>query len=306
MDYHGGMENIQFGADGPVSSRLIYGCMRLQDGDDGAGRALDAARDAGYTHFDHADIYGGGRSEEIFGAWLRRHPDLRADLLITSKCGIRMAGDTGPDAPQRYEFSRDWILGSVEGSLKRLGIERLDVLLLHRPDWLMDPGEVAEAFAVLKRDGKAARFGVSNMRPATVDLLQSFLDEPLVCNQVEVNIHNVDALKDGTLEQCRLREMRPVAWSPLGGVVFEAWGNTFSEEDKRRVAAEFDRQAARYSVEAWLIMLAWILKHPAGIAPIIGSRTPDRIRAAVGALDIDYGREDWYRLWEAREGRPVP
>lgn len=304
------MESVELGRTGIEVSRLVYGCMRLADYGSAAARArgkaaIRAAVDSGYTVFDHADIYARGACEELFGEVLRESPGLREQIVIVGKCGIRFAGEPQADDPQRYDFSKRHILASVDGSLSRLGIEQLDVLLLHRPDYLMAAAEVAEAFDMLASAGKVRHFGVSNFSPSQVELLQSATDKPLVANQVEINLHRIAALEDGTLDQCQQLGMTPQAWSPLAGAVIEAWGNTFRESDEVRIRAELTRQADRYGVDSSLIPLAWLLKHPAGIAPIIGSTTSERIAAAVAALDIDYSREDWYRLLEARNGHPV-
>jgi len=294
-----------------VSSRLAYGCMRIAgDGSrhdrDKGKRAVLAAADAGYTLFDHADLYGSGAGEEVFGEVLRESPQLREKILVVSKCGIRWAKDPDADAPARYDFSHEHITHSVEGSLSRLGIEKLDLLLLHRPDYLMHAGEVAEAFSSLKSSGKVAHFGVSNFSTSQVELLQSAIPEPLLVNQVEINIHNIDALSNGVLDQCQRTGITPQAWCPIAGVVYPAWGNTFTEDDEARIRLEIGRQSGKYDAENWVIALAWLLKHPAMISPIIGSTTPTRISAATTALDIDYSREDWYRLLEARNGEAVP
>jgi predicted oxidoreductase len=282
-------------------SRLAYGCMRIE-GDSGK-RAIHAAADAGYTLFDHADIYGGGSCEQLFGQVLHESPGLREQILIQSKCGIHIGDDT---APQHYDFSRDYILASAEGSLSRLGIEQLDFFLLHRPDYLMHAEEVTGAFSELRSSGKVAHFGVSNFSTSQFDLLQSAVAEPLLINQVEINIHNTEALDNGVLDQCQRLQITPQAWCPIAGVAYPAWGNTFSQDDETRIRVELERQSVKYGVEASIIVLAWLLKHPAGISPIIGSTTPDRIKAAVTALDIEYSREDWYRLLEARNGVSVP
>lgn len=305
------MQAIELGRTGTTVSRLVYGCMRLvgdgsRDARARGKRAIHAAIDAGYTAFDHADIYGGGECERLFGETLAESPGLRDGLAIIGKCGIRFAGDPSPDAPKRYDFSPGHIVSSVEGSLARLGIEQLDVLLLHRPDYLFEPDAVARCLESLKAAGKVRHVGVSNFTPSQVELLGGVLESPLVAHQVEINLHRVAALEDGTLDQCLRLGMTPQAWSPLAGAVFEAWGNTFAADDAARIRAELDRQAAHYDTEDWLIVLAWLLRHPAGIAPIVGSTTPARIEMAVAALDIDYAREDWYRLLEARNGREVP
>ena len=208
-------------------------------------------------------------------------------------------------APKRYDCSAQHIRQQVEGSLRRLGVERLDLLLLHRPDYLLRAGEVATVFEELRRSGRVRYFGVSNFSVTQVELLQSQLDAPLLVHQTEVNLHNVDALTNGVLDQCQQRGMTPQAWCPIAGVAYPAWGNTFSAEDEARIAAELTRQSERYDVEDWIVALAWLLKHPAGISPIVGSTTPDRIAAATTALNVEYTREDWYRLLEARTGAPV-
>ena len=305
------MQKIQVGNSGLEASRLIYGCMRIAgDGsreDREQGKlAVRAAIDHGYTLFDHADIYGDGACEELFGELLAESPGIRDDILIASKCGIRFAGDTGVDAPKRYDFSPSYIKECVEGSLRRLQIDRMDMLLLHRPDYLMDAAAVAATLEALHAEGKVAHFGVSNFSASQVDLLQAATKLPLLANQVEINIHNISALTNGTLDQCQRLGMSPQSWSPIAGVVHPAWGNTFSVEDEARIGAELERQSEKYGAENWLVMLAWLLRHPATICPIIGSTRPERIAAATQALAIEYEREDWYRLLEARNGGPVP
>jgi predicted oxidoreductase len=269
-------------------------------------RAVQSAIDAGYNHFDHADIYGGGASEQLFGELLKQLPHLREKMILTSKASIRPKNNENTYAPTRYDFSKAYLLSSVEGSLKRLHTEQLDLFLLHRPDYLFDINEVAETFKELKDSGKVAHFGVSNFKPSQVAMLQSALDLPLLVNQIEINIHNVDALNDGTLDQCQQDKLSPIAWCPLGGVAYSAWGNTFSVEDEQRIAEELTSQAQVYNCQPWQIILAWLLKHPAKIFPIIGSTTPERIIAAKVALELNYSREDWYRLFEARNGQAVP
>ena len=185
-------------------------------------------------------------------------------------------------------------------------VDTLDLLLLHRPDYLFNAAEVATALETLHENGRVRHFGVSNFRTSQVKLLQSQCPWPLLVNQVEINLHNIDALDNGVLDQCQRRKITPQAWSPLGGVAFEAWSNTFTPEDEARIRTELEHQAEVYGAEPWLLALAWLLKHPAGIQPIIGSTTPARIAAAAGALNIPYRREDWYRLLEARTGRAAP
>jgi predicted oxidoreductase len=268
--------------------------------------AVQTAIEQGYTHFDNADFYGNGKCEELFGEVLQDNPRIRDNIIITSKCGIIRGDKAAKEAdPHRYDFSKNHILKSVEASLTRLKIDYLDMLLLHRPDYLGDPEEVAEAFQELKVSGKVLHFGVSNFQPSQLSMLQKYCPFPLLVNQVEINIHNIKSLTDGTLDQCQELKISPQAWCPLGGVVYPAWGNTFSPETEARIKLEFDRQAKKYATENWIIMLAWTLKHPANILPIIGTTTPARIKMAKQALELDYSREDWYSLLEARNGHPA-
>jgi predicted oxidoreductase len=304
------MQRISLGKSDLSSSRLVYGCMRIAgdnslDHRERGKRALRAAIEAGYTQFDHADIYGRGACETLFGEVLRESPGLRENLILTGKCGIRESDQPEAGDPKRYDFSYQHIVDSVEASLARLGTEYLDLLLLHRPDYLFGAAEVATAFETLYENGRVRHFGVSNFRTSQVKLLQSQLSRPLLVNQVEINLHNIGALTDGTLDQCQRRKITPQAWCPLGAVAYPAWGNTFNAEDERRIALELRRQSECYEAKAWQVALAWLLRHPAGIQPIIGSTTPSRIRAATHALSLNYRREDWYRLLEARNGQPV-
>ena len=285
---------------------MVHGCMRLAgDGSADARRrgwlALEAAVEAGINHFDHADIYGRGACESLFGEFLAAHPGLRKNLILTSKCGILLPGSKdNDDDVERYDSSSSHIQESVDGILARLGVEQLDVLLLHRPDYLINPQEVATTFARLHESGKVAHFGVSNYSVSQVDLLQSALPFPLVMNQVEFNIERVAPLDDGVLDQCMAKGMTFQSWCPLGGVAYPAWGSTLSVDVQERIRDELARQATVYACDPTDVILAWILFHPAGILPIIGTMNADRIRQAVRALDLPYTRRDWYRLLHAR------
>jgi predicted oxidoreductase len=305
------MKTIVLGNSELVSSRLMYGCMRISGDNSPADRekgkqAIRAAIEAGYTHFDHADVYGSGASETLFAEVLGEMPGVREKLLITGKCGIRVPGDPNEGDPKRYDFSRQYIVDSVDQIFKRLGVEYLDLLLLHRPDFLFSPEDVAGTFDILEETGKVRHFGVSNFRPSQVSMLQAYCSMPLLANQVEVNIDNMGVFSDGTLDQCQELNISPMAWCPLGGVVYPAWGQTLTEEQSSRIQAELAIQAERYETEHWIVILAWLLKHPSGMLPIVGSTQPARIRAARKALDLDYSAVDWYRLLEARNGQEVP
>jgi predicted oxidoreductase len=306
---------------GPLAStRLAYGCMRLNawqsrdqltPAQEAAGRAaVLAAWEAGYTHFDHADIYGNGVCEEIFGRVLRDVPGMRDRILIGSKCGIRWQGDPVPSAPHRYDFAREHIVRSCEASLKRLGTDRIDLYMLHRPDYLADPAEVAAAFAELLAAGKVLHFGVSNFRPSLLTALQRACPMPLAVNQVEIHPGRLDVFEDGTLDQCLAESITPVSWSPLAGGLFGDGGtvdpNHSRAEGLRALLATLDEVAARHGVGRTVITLAWLLRHPAHIVPIVGSANPARIRDAVKADTVEMSREDWYTILTAARMQGLP
>lgn len=207
-----------------MSSRLVYGCWRLagkdpskiKPEDEAQGRkAVLTAYESGYTLFDTADIYSRGHSERIFGEAMKEAPGMRDKIIVATKCGVRFADDPEPGAPARYDFSAAHILKSCEESLKRMKVETIDLYQLHRPDLLADPEEIAGAFTKLKQGGKARYFGVSNFRPTLVTALQVVCPMPLVVNQVEISLARLDCFTDGTLDQCLIERMSPLAWSPL-------------------------------------------------------------------------------------------
>ena len=306
--------------------RIAYGCMQL-------GRALDhtaitaaeisatlklveTALEQGIALFDHADIYARGKSERLFGEALRQIPELRGRIVLQSKCGIRVAGDPEANSPARYDFSRGHIVRSVEGTLKRLDTDHLDLLLLHRPDPLMEPAEVARAFDHLQDSGKVLHFGVSNHNASQISLLQEQLEQPLVINQVELSLLHHQMISDGllfnqygdtgagrTLDYCREYGLLVQAWSPLaGGKLFAG-----TPAKETRPAAELvARLAEAKEASPEAILLAWLLKHPAGIQPIVGTTNPDRLAACCQADTIELSREEWYALLAAARGAGVP
>ncbi|MFN8589803.1 MAG: aldo/keto reductase [Candidatus Eisenbacteria bacterium] len=303
-----------------TTSRLAYGCMRIAGTWDlsrftpeleAAGRrAVHAAYDAGYTHFDHADIYGNGLCEEIFGRALAEAPAMRERIVIGSKCGIRWKGDGGPDAPHRWDFSRAHIVWSCEQSLRRLGIEQLDLYMLHRPDYLADPAEIAAAFDDLKRAGKVREFGVSNFRPSLLAAVQAACPMPLVVNQVEIHLARLDCFEDGTLDQCLQHGVTPVSWSPLAGGLLGDGAHVPDDHPRAHVLrglhATLDGIAARLGVSRTVLVLAWLLQHPAGIVPIVGTVNEARLRDAVKADALELSREDWYTILVAARGAGLP
>lgn len=311
------MKTLRLGRSSLVASRLAYGCWRLA-GSEGQPpeptsatgiRAVLAAADAGFTLFDLADIYGGGRCEEIFGEALRAAPGLRERILIASKCGIRRAGEPA-GAPVRYDFSAEHIVNSVDGSLRRLGTEFLDVLMLHRPDYLMNPHEVAGAFVQLRDAGKVREFGVSNFRVSQVTALQRICPLPLVVNQVEISLLQLAALEDGTLDQCLAEQITPMAWSPLAGGLLATHVHGLlpgqRSYDPARVVTMLDRLAGQLGTSRESLALAWLLRHPAGIQPVVGSVNPEHIRRAAAAADFSLSHADWYHLVTAARSTPLP
>ncbi|MFN0066859.1 MAG: aldo/keto reductase family oxidoreductase [Limisphaerales bacterium] len=313
------MRTISFGPGAVHASRLAYGCWRLAgtwnpaevtpDAEARGRAAVRAAVEAGFTGFDLADIYCHGVCERIFGDVLRGTPGLRERLVIVSKCGIRPPGDPA-GTPYRYDFSAAYIEASCEGSLRRLGIETLDVYLLHRPDYLMDPAEVAGAFDRLRRAGKVREFGVSNFAPSQVAALQAALPFPLVTNQVEFSLAHLAPLADGTLDQCLERRLTPMAWSPLaGGKLGDGAQRVLPAQEHYDTAAinfELDAIAGERGATRMQVALAWLLRHPAGVVPVIGTTDPARIREAAQAAALELTREEWYRLLVAARGEPLP
>ena len=302
------------------SSRLAYGCWRVAGTWDpskvtaesrAAGhRAIIAAYEAGYTLFDNADIYCGGEAERILGEVLDQVSGMRSRVLIATKCGIRPAGTPHPQAPQRYDFSKEHIVDSCEQSLKRLRVEAIDLYMLHRPDYLADPHEIAAAFSDLKSSGKVRYFGVSNFRPTLVTALQVACPMPLVVHQVEISLAKVDAFTDGTLDQCLIEKITPMAWSPLAAGLIGGRAHDLLPSQKTYRVESFlpaiDAVAKERGASRTAVALAWLLKHPSGIQPVVGSVNPDRIRQAAKADELDLSREEWYRLLLAARGEPLP
>ena len=315
-----------------TASRLALGCMHLGGTWDlhepvpaeARGRALGAletALELGWDFFDHADIYCRGRSESLFGELLREMKVPRESIILQTKCGIRFPDDPVKGVPHRYDFSKEHILASVEGSLKRLQTDYVDCLLLHRPDFLADPEVVMEAFSELHGSGKVLFFGVSNMPPPLLDLYREGGFTP-VANQVELNLLRtslMDAIMvskdrqpalghpaDGTLEWHRRRGVVTQAWAPL------AYGYLCGREpdgDPERVgkgAQKVKEVAEAHGVAPEAVVIAWLLRHPAMIQPIIGTRDPARLRACHAALDLKLSREEWYALHHATRETPIP
>ena len=257
--------------------------------------------DAGITTFDHADIYGHYSTEESFGAALAQLGEtVREEIQLVSKCGIRLKTSRRPEnALKSYDTSKEYIIESAERSLQNLKTDYLDVFLIHRPDPLMDPVAVAEAFTQLKQAGKVLHFGVSNFTPSQFQLLHDVF--PLVTNQVECNPLHPDIFFDGTADQLLSKQIRPMIWSPLGG------SNYFGSEGTAvlRLRDAVKTTAAKYDTSENVILLAWLLRHPVGAIPVVGTTKPERLRESVAALSVELAAQDWFFILEAARGSEV-
>ncbi len=305
------------------SSRLIYGCMGLGGGWDNnpvgaqdiaqVHQVIDAALESGITLFDHADIYTFGKAEQAFGAALKERPELLSQMQIQSKCGIRFEDAAGP---KRYDFSKQWITESVDNILSRLGIEQLDTLLLHRPDPLMNPQEVASAVNQLQQQGKIKQLGVSNMNAHQMAFLQSELSTPIVCNQLEMSLTKLDWLEEGitsfasttlgAVEYSRSNKVEIQAWGSLSQGLFS--GRDVSDQPSaiQNTANLVATLAEEHNVSREAIVLAWLMRHPANIRPVIGTTNVERIKASAQAASVSLTREQWYRLYESARGNEMP
>ncbi len=264
-------------------------------------RWIEACLDMGVTTFDHADIYGGYSVESLFGEVLALSPSLRDRMQLVSKCGICLTTENRPSHRiKHYDTSFAHIVGSVETSLRNLQVERLDLLLIHRPDALMDADVVAEAFTHLQLMGKVQHFGVSNFTPSQFDLLASRF--PLVTNQIELHPLHLAPLTDGTLDQCQQQRIRPMIWSPLAGGRLM----TSDEPVALRVREALSAVGARHGVSIATMAFAWLLRHPSRPVPVAGSRRIDAMQEAVAALSVTLDAQDWTEIWSAASGHEVP
>ncbi|MDZ7821837.1 MAG: aldo/keto reductase [Candidatus Marinimicrobia bacterium] len=298
------------GTDVPTSA-IVMGCMRIaklprKD----ASRLLRTALDNGINFFDHADIYGAGKSESVFSEALDLHPSEREKIYIQTKCGIRKG---------YYDFSKAHILRSVDASLKRLRTEYVDTLLLHRPDTLMEPQEVAEAFDTLERTGKVRYFGVSNHHRGQIRLLQKHLKQKIMINQLQLSITNTGMIDaglnvnmqnnasidhdGGILEYCRIEDIRIQPWSPFLFGFFE--GVYIDHPEYPELNKILDRIAAEKGVSKSALVIAWILRHPAKMQPLVGTTTPERLKKISRASDISLTRPEWYEIYRAA-GNQLP
>lgn len=305
------MNKIQLGTSGLQVSQLALGCMRMNGlTADAAASVIAAAVDNGVDFFDHADIYGGGKSEEVFAAGIKQAGIPRDRIFLQTKCAIRQG---------YYDFSKAHILASVEGSLRRLGTDYVDVLLLHRPDALMEPEEVAEAFDRLHQAGKVRFFGVSNHNPMQMELLAKYLHQPIVADQlqfspvhtgmIDCGIHvnmktEHSVLHDGlVLDYCRLKDITIQPWSPFQHGMIE--GVFLTNPAYEPVNQVLRRMAQEKGITDSAMVIAWILRHPAKMQPIVGTMNPQRIRELCRAFEVTVSREEWYEVYRAA-GNSIP
>lgn len=298
------MYKIELGKSGLKVPTIAVGCMRISDMTEKEASAfVETSLSQGANFFDHADIYGRGQSETVFGKAIKNLS--REDIIIQTKCGI-VPG-------KMFDFSYEHIVNSVEGSLKRLDTDYIDVLLLHRPDTLMEPEEVAKAFDYLKTSGKVRNFGVSNQNPYQMQLLQNCLDMPLCTNQLQfsimhapmiqsginVNMYNDSAINrdGGVLDYCRLNRITIQPWSPMQFGFFEG---CFVENEKfPELNNVLEKIGEKYSVSKTTVSIAWILRHPAKMQPITGTTNSERLKDSFKATEITLTREEWYEIYKA-------
>lgn len=301
------VSKVSIAPQGPELSELVQGYWRLAEWGMTPQQRLTFLKqhvELGVTTVDHADIYGGYECEQLFGEAIKLDPSIRDSIEVVTKCDINLCGDKFPQRKiNYYDTSSAYIYQSVNNSLDRLGVEQIDLLLIHRPDALMDADEVAEAFSELHKVGKVKHFGVSNFSPRQFELLQSRVAKSLVTNQVEINPLNFDVVDDGTLDQLQMGRIRPMAWSCLAG------GSLFTADTEQAKRVQNELEAIRVEIGADSIdqvIYAWVRRLPSKPLPIIGSGKIERVQTAVAALDLELTREQWYRVWVASKGHGVP
>lgn len=292
---------------GPDVSRIVHGLWRLAEWNKSKREVLDLIHNClqqGITTFDHADIYGDYTCEGQFGSALADAGIDRSTIQLVTKCGIKLISANRPQHKMKcYDTSCSHIMASVENSLRCLHTDYIDLLLIHRPDPLVDPREVNEAFLRLRQSGKVHSFGVSNFLPSQFELLASKLDVPLVTNQIEYSVMNLDAHADGSIDLCQKLEICPMAWSPLGG------GRLFRDDSARgrrvrETLTRIGRDLGGASIEQ--VAIAWILRHPVKFVPVLGTGNVDRIKKAVQAMEIELSSDQWFEIRRDSLGQDVP
>lgn len=292
--------------EGPEFSKIAAGLWRMDHwglSPQDTVRWIESALELGITTFDHADIYGMYTNESRFGEALAIDPSLRQKMELVSKCDICLVCDERPQHRiNHYNTTPEHIISSVEQSLENLNTDYLDLVLLHRPDPLMDADATAEAFNKLIKQGKVNHVGVSNFTPQQFDLLQSRLDRPLVTNQVECSLHHYRPLFDGTLDHAQKRRVSPMFWSPFSG------GKLFAGDDEQshRIHTTLAPMREKYSSSTAQLALAWLMMIPCNGVPVMGTGKTERLQEATGAVDLELERQDWFSLLVASQGHPIP
>lgn len=262
---------------------------------------IDHCVDLGLFDFDHADIYGGYSTEAEFGAVIKRRPDLKSKLRVTTKCGIKMPCSKKPGyTVKSYDSGPAHIMKSVDQSLINLGVEKIDLLLLHRPDYLMDVAAIADCFQQLQSAGKVKHFGVSNFNVHQLELLRN--EFPLVMHQMEISLGELKAFHDGTVEQCQLSGIQISAWSPLAGGLFF---KPSKSDNLIKTQALLKKMSSKYNASVMQLLLAWLNRHPSGIIPVLGTSQKERITESLKAMEIQLSKEDWYALLQASMGEEI-
>lgn len=305
------MRYMNIGNEKIKASEIALGCMRIADKPvKEVAELINIALDEGINFFDHADVYGGGKCEEIFAKATGMNSNIREKFIIQTKCGIRRG---------YYDFSKEHILEAVDGSLKRLNTDYIDILLLHRPDTLMEPEEIAEAFSILHSSGKVRNFGVSNFHPMQIELVSKYLNQRIIVNQLQLSIahtgmidfgFNVNMKVDqainrdgGILEYCRVKDITIQAWSPFQYGFFEG---TFMGNSKfQELNDKIEEIAREKGIPNIAVPIAWILRHPARIQPIVGTTNPSRLKDICRASGVELTKEEWYELYRSA-GNKLP
>ena len=288
-------------------SPVIAGCMKWgQWGSSFSTSAylkmIEACLENSITSFDHADIYGDYTTEEEFGNALKNNSGIRQKLQLITKCGIKMITANRPEHKiKSYDTSRKYIIQSAERSLKNLNTDYVDVFLIHRPDPLMNPEEIAEAFTTLKQQGKILHFGVSNFTPFQLSLINNFF--PVEVNQIEISLLHLEPFHNGQLDQCVQEKILPMAWSPIGGGKLQ---NEADDERNKRILAVVQVLAEKYKATTDQILLAFLFRHPSGIIPVMGTTKIERLVSAYKAASLMIEREEWFMIWRASTGHDVP
>ena len=300
------MQTVQLASHLPHFSRLIYGAWRINDAAGATAQQalakIESCLHQGITTFDQADIYGNYSCETLFGHALALAPALKQRIQIVTKCDIMLLSDRYPARRVKfYDTSPAHINASVDASLKRMGLDCIDLLLLHRPDPLMDPGATGACLDALVASGKVRGIGVSNFMPWDWSLLQSAMQQKLLTNQIEISLLHRDAFTDGTLAQCQQLGVLPMAWSPLGGGALMGNGAA-----AMRVRPALQRIGLAHGVAPEAVAVAWLLAHPARILPVLGTNNLQRIAALSDAFKVTIDRETWYELWTLAAGQEVP